>query len=56
MAELDPNHRLVVYCHHGIRAAQAVAFLRGRGFPRAMNLTGGIEAWAREVDPALARY
>jgi adenylyltransferase/sulfurtransferase len=56
MAELDPNHRLVVYCHHGIRSAQAVAFLRGRGFPRAMNLTGGIEAWAREVDPALARY
>ena len=56
MAELDPDLRLVVYCHHGIRSAQAVAFLRGRGFPRAMNLTGGIEAWAREVDPSLARY
>jgi len=54
--EFDRNRRLIVYCHHGIRSAQAVAFLRGRGFGRAMNLSGGIEAWAREVDPSLPRY
>jgi adenylyltransferase/sulfurtransferase len=56
LGELDADRRLVVYCHHGIRSAQAVAFLRGRGFSRAMNLSGGIEAWAREVDTSLARY
>ena len=56
LGELDPEQRIVVYCHHGIRSAQAVAFLRGRGFARTMNLSGGIEAWAREVDPSLPRY
>jgi adenylyltransferase/sulfurtransferase len=54
--QLDRRRRVVVYCHHGIRSAQAVAFLRGRGFAGAVNLTGGIEAWAREVDTAMARY
>jgi adenylyltransferase/sulfurtransferase len=56
VSELDPEKRLVVYCHHGIRSAQAVAFLRGRGFARAINLSGGIEAWARDVDPSMPRY
>jgi adenylyltransferase/sulfurtransferase len=54
--ELDPDRRTVVYCHHGIRSSQAVAFLRGRGFGQAINLSGGIEAWSREVDPSVPRY
>jgi adenylyltransferase/sulfurtransferase len=56
LAELAPDRRIVVYCHHGIRSAQAVAFLRGKGFQKASNLTGGIEAWRREVDSSLPRY
>jgi molybdopterin/thiamine biosynthesis adenylyltransferase/rhodanese-related sulfurtransferase len=56
LEELDSNRRIVVYCHHGIRSAQAVAFLRGRGFERAINLAGGIEAWSRQVDPSIPRY
>ncbi len=53
---LDPGAELVVYCHHGIRSAAAVAWLRDRGFSRARNLTGGIDRWSREVDPSTRRY
>jgi rhodanese-related sulfurtransferase len=34
----------------------AAAFLRREGFARARNLVGGIEAWAREIDPSMPRY
>jgi rhodanese-related sulfurtransferase len=53
--ELDPAREVVVYCHHGVRAAAAVAWLRRQDIP-AVNLRGGIDAWALEVDPGLPRY
>lgn len=53
---LDPAAELVVYCHHGVRSAAAVDFLRRHGIRRARNLTGGIDRWSREVDPGVARY
>jgi sulfur-carrier protein adenylyltransferase/sulfurtransferase len=54
--ELDPTATTVIYCHHGMRSAQALAFLRQSGFVDARHLTGGIDAWSREIDPALRRY
>ena len=53
---LDREQELVVYCHHGMRSAAAVAWLREQGFERARNLTGGIDRWSREVDPSTRRY
>jgi adenylyltransferase/sulfurtransferase len=53
---LDPDAEVVVYCHHGIRSAAAVAWLRERGFSRARNLTGGIDRWSRDVDASTRRY
>lgn len=47
---------LVVLCHHGGRSMQAVAWLRQNGFGHATNLIGGIDAWARQIDPAMATY
>jgi sulfur-carrier protein adenylyltransferase/sulfurtransferase len=55
VGELDPAREVVVYCHHGQRSAAVVQWLRGQGIP-AVNLRGGIDGWAAEVDPALARY
>jgi molybdopterin/thiamine biosynthesis adenylyltransferase/rhodanese-related sulfurtransferase len=52
---LDPDKPVIVYCHHGIRSETARGLLAERGFDVA-NLTGGIDAWAREIDPAMARY
>ena len=55
-SELDASKEIVVYCHVGIRSTQAVAFLRRNGFAGARNLQGGIDAWARTVEPGMPRY
>jgi len=47
---------VVVYCHHGMRSAQAAMYLRSHGHSRAFSLAGGIELWSREVDPSVPRY
>jgi rhodanese-related sulfurtransferase len=54
--ELDPERTVVCICHHGRRSAMAAGLLLERRFRRVINLTGGIDAWAEEVDPAMARY
>lgn len=46
----------VVYCHHGIRSARAAGLLHQMGFTRVWNLSGGVDRWAAEVDPAFPRY
>lgn len=56
VAELPRDEPLVVLCHLGARSAQAVTFLRARGFAQAVNLDGGIDAWSVEVDPEVPRY
>jgi rhodanese-related sulfurtransferase len=56
LQELDPEKETVVYCHHGIRSAHVIAHLEAQGFTKLVNLRGGIEAWARDVDPAMRRY
>jgi adenylyltransferase/sulfurtransferase len=56
LTQVDPRAEVVVLCHHGMRSLQAVELLRGAGFQHARSLAGGIEAWAVEVDPSLARY
>jgi adenylyltransferase/sulfurtransferase len=54
-AELDGGKPIVVYCHHGVRSATARDLLAERGIPTT-SLAGGIDAWARAVDPSMARY
>ena len=54
--ELDPAQDIVVICHHGARSMQVAMFLERKGFAATHNLTGGVEAWANEVDPAMRRY
>lgn len=54
--ELDPEAETVVICHHGIRSAHAANALAGLGFEALWNLSGGVERWAQDVDPAMARY
>ena len=50
------SDEVVVYCHHGIRSAQAVDQLRAMGFADVNNLAGGIDRWTSDVDPKLPRY
>ena len=53
---IAPDREVVVLCHHGVRSAAAVDFLREIGVRGARNLAGGIDRWSREVDPSVPRY
>lgn len=53
---LDKTVEIVVYCHHGMRSAAAMAWLQDQGFPRVLNLIGGIDRWSLDVDPTVRRY
>ena len=37
-------------------SAQATQFLQSIGYRKVKNLTGGIDRWAREVDPSVPKY
>jgi rhodanese-related sulfurtransferase len=54
--ELDPEERLVVLCHHGMRSMNVTVWLRNQGFEQAQSIAGGIDAWSAEVDPTVPRY
>jgi sulfur-carrier protein adenylyltransferase/sulfurtransferase len=54
--ELPADRRIVVYCHMGGRSNMVAAFLANHGHPDVANLSGGIDAWSRTVDPDVPRY
>ena len=56
LAELDPHAPIVAYCHRGVRSQRAREILAGAGFSGVRSLAGGIDAWARDVEPGMARY
>lgn len=55
-SELMPEREIVVVCHRGARSMQVADFLDRNGFAKVYNLTGGVAAWAEEVDPSMATY
>jgi len=56
VGELEDDQPIVCVCHHGARSMQVAAFLERNGFSDITNLTGGIHAWAVQVDPAMPTY
>lgn len=54
--EVNPAQEWVVFCRSGSRSARAVEILRQAGYANAANLRGGINAWAREIDPTMREY
>ncbi len=56
LSEFDPDAETVVICHHGGRSAQVAMFLERNGFKKVFNLAGGVDGWARHVDPDMATY
>jgi rhodanese-related sulfurtransferase len=54
--ELDTDRPIVCLCHHGMRSLQVAEYLEQRGFADVWNLTGGIDAWSRQVDPDSPTY
>jgi rhodanese-related sulfurtransferase len=54
--ELNPQQEIVVICHHGIRSRMIGRFLESQGFSNVINLSGGVDAWAHEVDRQMPTY
>jgi rhodanese-related sulfurtransferase len=54
--ELDPDAHIVVVCHHGVRSLTVTNWLRQQGFEKVQSMRGGIDGWARTVDPKVPLY
>jgi sulfur-carrier protein adenylyltransferase/sulfurtransferase len=54
--ELDGHAEIVTQCHHGSRSLKALEILKGAGYGKVRSLAGGIDAWAEQVEPGMARY
>jgi len=56
LSELDPKKETVVICRSGGRSAQVAQYLERQGFGKVFNLSGGILAWSRVIDPRIPQY
>jgi rhodanese-related sulfurtransferase len=55
--ELKSNKDIVVICHHGSRSLQVAYYLKESGLEnKIINLDGGINAWAEQIEPEMPRY
>jgi adenylyltransferase/sulfurtransferase len=56
LPDLPADRPILVLCHTGMRSLRVTQFLRANGFAQTANVGGGIDAWAEQIDPNLARY
>jgi rhodanese-related sulfurtransferase len=56
LPELDSAQQIVCICHHGGRSMHVAMFLARQGYEAVYNLTGGLDAWARQVDRSMPTY
>jgi rhodanese-related sulfurtransferase len=56
LGEFDPQRETVVICHHGIRSRMVGRYLESQGFSSIINLSGGVAAWASDVDRQMPTY
>jgi adenylyltransferase/sulfurtransferase len=55
-SELPTDMPILVLCHSGGRSGRVTGYLNANGFPNAVNVAGGIDAWSVEIDPSVPRY
>ena len=56
LAEIDRDREVVVHCRSGARSQRIAEFLVQAGYPKVVNLAGGILAWSDEIDPSVQKY
>jgi rhodanese-related sulfurtransferase len=56
LQRLENAGDIVVFCHHGMHSLDVAAWLRSQGVEAARSMSGGIERWSTEIDPAVPRY
>ena len=53
--QLDKETRYAVICHSGVRSLYVANHLNSLGYV-ALNVVGGIDRWAKDVDKNMKRY
>jgi len=56
IADLPRDRQLLIMCHHGGRSRRVTDYLRAEGLGNVTNVDGGVDGWAVEIDPTMARY
>jgi adenylyltransferase/sulfurtransferase len=56
LAEIDRDREVIVHCRSGARSQRIAEFLKQAGYPKVVNLAGGILAWSDEIDPKVPKY
>ena len=56
LAAIDAADEAVIICHHGIRSQQVIHYLESQSVENLINLDGGVDGWAREIDTDMALY
>jgi rhodanese-related sulfurtransferase len=56
LADLPKDKPIAVMCHGGGRSGRITAFLNENGYPDAVNVAGGIDAWSTQIDPTVPTY
>jgi rhodanese-related sulfurtransferase len=56
LTQLQEADEIIVICHHGIRSRNVITYLQQQSIDGLVNLDGGVEAWARDIDPDMPVY
>ncbi|MGC9158771.1 MAG: rhodanese-like domain-containing protein [Terracidiphilus sp.] len=56
LSEIERDREIIVHCRVGRRSQRVAEFLRRAGYDNVANLSGGIHAWADQVDSSLPKY
>lgn len=56
LSEVPKDRDILVFCHSGYRSARAAEILKANGYGRVVNMTGGINAWAKTIDSTMKTY
>ncbi|MFV2031928.1 MAG: rhodanese-like domain-containing protein [Gammaproteobacteria bacterium] len=54
--QIAASEQCVVLCHHGVRSMHVIQYLQQQNIKHLINLDGGLDAWARQIDPDMALY
>ena len=52
----DKSQKILTLCHHGMRSLRAAEYLTHLGYADVKSISGGIDAWSREIDPLVPLY
>jgi rhodanese-related sulfurtransferase len=54
--QLNSEQEIIVICHHGVRSRMVGQFLEQQQFKQIINLSGGVNQWAKDVDINMPTY